>query len=102
MKFCPKCGSLLKPKEKKGKKLLVCSCGYTNKKAKIESMKEKIKQEEGMDVIDEDNVSLPKTETECPECGHEEAYYWLQQTRAGDEPETKFLKCTECKNVWRE
>ena len=29
MLFCPKCGSILRPKEKTGKKLLWCSCGFT-------------------------------------------------------------------------
>ena len=28
MLFCPKCGSIMMPKEIKGKKMLACSCGH--------------------------------------------------------------------------
>jgi len=44
---------------------------------------------------------IPKT-YECPKCGHNEAYYWFMQTRAADEPPTRFYKCTRCGYVWRE
>jgi len=27
--FCPDCGSILRPKEKAGKKILFCSCGFS-------------------------------------------------------------------------
>ncbi|MBI2108536.1 transcription factor S, partial [Candidatus Woesearchaeota archaeon] len=30
------------------------------------------------------------------------AYFWLVQTRAGDEPETKFLRCEKCSHTWRD
>ncbi|MEK6946569.1 MAG: transcription factor S, partial [Nanoarchaeota archaeon] len=33
---------------------------------------------------------------------HKTAYFWLVQTRAGDEPETKFLKCEKCGHTWRD
>ena len=39
---------------------------------------------------------------ECPKCGHRTAYFWLVQTRAGDEPETKFLRCEKCGHTWRD
>lgn len=104
MMFCPKCGSILMPKKQKDQTVLVCgSCGYTNKKAEGLELKEEVKKKN--DVIevasDEDSV-LPETEAECPKCKNGTAYYWLVQTRAGDEPETKFLKCTKCKHTWRD
>jgi len=46
--------------------------------------------------------TLPKTKVECPKCGFAEAYYWEMQTRAGDEPATRFFKCAKCGYVWRE
>jgi DNA-directed RNA polymerase subunit M len=30
------------------------------------------------------------------------AYFWTQQTRGADEPETRFFKCTKCSHTWRE
>ena len=32
--FCPKCGSILRPKDKGTKKILYCSCGFTKSLAK--------------------------------------------------------------------
>lgn len=103
--FCPKCGHLLVPKIVENKRILVCSfCNYKEKsveKAKIREVKEK-KEKEIEVVKKEDYETLPLTETECPKCGHKKAYYWLVQTRAADEPETRFLKCEKCKHIWRE
>ena len=45
--------------------------------------------------------TLPLTDADCPKCEHEKAYYWLVQTRAGDEADTKFLKCEKCKHTSR-
>ena len=36
------------------------------------------------------------------ECGLGKARFWLVQTRASDEPETKFFKCEKCKHTWRD
>lgn len=101
MLFCPKCGSILKPKTEKGKKFLACSCGYTNRKEKA-TITEKVKEKEDITVIEEDDRKLPVTEAVCPECGHNEAGFWTAQTRAGDEPETRFMKCTKCGHTWRD
>jgi DNA-directed RNA polymerase subunit M len=99
--FCPKCGSLLKPK-KNNRNIIACSCGY-KKKSEGMSVKETIKsKEKKVEVIDKEIETLPKMKAECPKCKHDTAYYWLLQTRAGDEPETKFLKCEKCKHIWRD
>ncbi len=101
--FCPKCGSLLRPKKEKGKKVLYCTCGYTKKDAEPteikETMEEPVKE---VEVVSEDDQTLPETEAACPKCKNHKAFYWMQQTRAGDEPETRFLRCTQCKHTWRE
>lgn len=105
--FCPKCKSILQPKkDEKGKVCMTCSCGYTDNKPAPSSIKEEKKKSEtpetNFDVADEDIETLPKTKVECEKCGNDECYYWLIQTRAGDESETRFLKCTKCKHTWRE
>ncbi len=43
-----------------------------------------------------------KTRVKCPKCGNMEAYVWIEQTRAADEPPTKIYKCTKCGYMWRE
>ena len=100
MIYCPKCGSIILPT--KGKSIAVCSCGYRSKE-KLESLKEKVNTPTyTVEVVKKEIETLPSTEIECPKCEHGKAFYWTLQTRAGDEGETKFLKCAKCKHVWRD
>ncbi len=102
MRFCPKCGSILIPKKEGKKKILSCSCGYKEKTEKLE-LKEKIKKKKEIEAIEEEIEVYPLTDdVECPKCKHNKAYYWEVQTRASDEPATKFLKCEKCKHTWRD
>ena len=104
--FCPKCGSIMKPRKEKDKIVMICSCGHTSKSssapAPLKEEKRVNKDEAEVGVVDKDFETLPITKEECPKCGNKEAYYWLVQTRSGDEAETKFLKCTKCKHTWRD
>ncbi len=100
--FCPKCGSLLMPKKEEGKKIMACSCGFKDKNAETNKIKEVVEKNREVEVVDEANETLPKTEAECSKCGHNEAYFWMIQTRASDEPETRFFRCGKCKYTWRE
>ena len=93
------------PKKEDSKKVLVCSCGYKSSDPSLavirETMKSKAKH---VEVVSEKNdyEHLPKINAECPKCKHKKAYYWLVQTRAGDEPETRFNRCEKCGHVWRD
>lgn len=101
--FCPKCGSLLRPTEKKGKKVFACPrCGHVAGKGTSMEVKEKISQEKSIEVVEKEPEIKPKVKAKCPKCGHDEAYFWTMQTRAADEPETQFFKCTKCGHQWRE
>ena len=103
--FCPKCGSILVPKNEGGKTVLRCSCGYTSTNAeagKITEKKTEKNEERLFEAAEEDKITAPVTETDCPKCHNGKAYYWTRQTRAGDEGETKFHQCTKCKHKWRE
>lgn len=96
---------MLTPKKEKNNTILACKCGYTDKKVEeIETIKEKISTEDKkVEIIgDEEAKTLPLTDAECEKCGHEKAYFWTIQTRASDEPETKFLKCEKCNHTWRD
>lgn len=83
-------------------------CGYekhvTNPGAYRITLSSRHTPEKSILVIDKEvKVEvLPKAKAECSNCGHTEAYYWEVQTRAGDEPATRFFKCTKCGHVWRE
>lgn len=101
--FCPDCGSLLKNRQQKTKTIQFCSCGYSSDLKEETTFKETIdhKDDEIQVIEDKDDIH-PLTDAECEKCKHNKAYYWLKQTRAGDEPETKFYKCENCKHTWRD
>jgi DNA-directed RNA polymerase subunit M len=101
--FCPKCGSILIPKKEGNKTVLSCSCGYTDKKGDKIKVREVIKKKREIEAVEEEPEIHPLTsDIECPKCSHKKAYYWEIQTRASDEPATKFLKCEKCKHIWRD
>jgi len=105
LQFCPKCGSTLLPQKKDKKVFLACPKGdYTTTKGskvitRLTHEREKIvvigKEEEKI-------RTLPKAKVECPKCSNHEAFYWLVQTRGGDESSTQFFRCTQCGTTWRE
>lgn len=107
MDFCPECGKMILPKkDDNGDSYLECTCGYTNKLSEDDKNKYSIKTDVETEdtVIDkgEDIEMRPKTTAECPECGNNEAYWELRQTRSADEAETRFFQCTECGRKWRD
>ncbi len=106
MQFCPKCGKLMLPKKTdKGVVLACSSCEYTAGGGELEEYKvvKKSRAEGEVTVVEGENErALPTTAVSCPGCGHGRAYWWLRQTRAGDEPSTRFYRCVKCGKVWRE
>jgi len=100
MEFCPKCGSVLVEKNKKAK---CARCSYSSKnKFKLKTSEKVNKQQEVGIIKDKDTDVFPTMTTVCRECGNREAYFWSAQTRAADEAETRFYRCTRCKHTWRE
>ena len=100
MEFCPKCGAVLVQKTKN----FGCPrCNYlTKEKIKINTS-EKIEEVKEIVVIKGKEINTdPVIAETCKKCGHGESYFWTIQTRAGDEAETKFFKCTKCEYTWRD
>lgn len=110
--FCPTCEKILrKKKAADGSFILKCiGCGYEGpyvkagkKKTISKALEKKILDNKTRVVGEEPDIDLkPRTEVECPECGHFEAFYEQFQTRSADEPATTFYSCTKCKHRWRE
>jgi DNA-directed RNA polymerase subunit M len=101
----------MKPVNEGGVYYLVCTrCGYKVKATEEDlrgyGIRVKIghsEKEKTLVLKEGDEASLPITrEVTCPKCGYHEAYYWVVQTRAADEPPTRFYKCRRCGHVWRE
>jgi DNA-directed RNA polymerase subunit M len=104
MEFCDDCGSMMKTE---GDVWVCGSCG--NETARTEAAEQQAVTTQGQqesEVVDTSEVSAedmgPTTETRCPECGNDRAFWEMKQIRAADESETRFFTCTECEHKWRE
>lgn len=101
MEFCPKCGAVMFPSNRRFK----CQCGYemeiTDKLKDKYNVSEEVESKDTVIFTGDDVGTLPTTRAECPKCGNMEAFWWLQQTRRADESETRFFRCTRCKYTWR-
>ncbi|MBS3147695.1 transcription factor S [Candidatus Woesearchaeota archaeon] len=101
MMFCPKCKSIMMPKLEKGKKYLVCGCGY-KQEAQSVTLKESVKASADIAVVGDEKSVNVVIDARCPKCDHGKAEYWELQTRSADEPPTRFHKCLKCRHTWRE
>ncbi|PIX51125.1 MAG: transcription factor S [Candidatus Aenigmarchaeota archaeon CG_4_10_14_0_8_um_filter_37_24] len=108
IEFCKKCGNLLIAEKRSGRYGWYCRrCNKfsSDDKAKTTALSEKIRDEdEKIKVVnpEDEYLQYPVTDVHCDKCHNNKAYWVLQQTRGGDEPQTKFFCCTKCKNKWRE
>lgn len=99
MEFCEKCGGVIVLKEGKA---ACASCGHKSKKVPKLKTSEAGGEKGKIAVIrDSEDAVYPTVEMRCPKCKNNKCYFWTMQTRAGDESETKFYKCTNCKHTWR-
>ena len=100
MQFCPKCGAVLIMKSKN----YGCPrCTYSTKEKVKLVTSEKQEAKKKIEVTSEkDSQTFPIISEECPKCKNIKAFFWTVQTRAADESETKFFKCTKCEHAWRE
>jgi DNA-directed RNA polymerase subunit M len=89
--------------DKKGRIVLPgTSKGKAKQKEKIK-FTEKVEEKKDIGILKKkDSDVFPVIAETCQKCGHKEAYFWTSQTRAGDEAETRFFKCTKCEHTWRE
>ena len=105
MQFCPKCRQALIPTKKEKIVVLACpKCGEETRRS--DPMVQKFgKPKESVVVIgkeDRNIQTLPTMKVNCQKCGHGEAFYWMVQTRGGDEASTQFFRCVKCGVTWRE
>lgn len=105
MDYCEACDGLIVPEKKSQETSFKCrSCGkpYEKEGGDLKITEKNEEDRKSIDVEDKDTDNLPTTDWDCPECGNDEAYWWMLQTRSADEPETRFFKCTECDHTMRE
>jgi DNA-directed RNA polymerase subunit M len=103
MKFCPKC----EVKLKKSDLGLECSkCGYIEGQKVKQTKKIVGEKEPDFSLLafdgDEGEESYSTIKIICEKCGHDQAVWWMFQTRSADEPTTRFYRCQKCKYTWRD
>jgi DNA-directed RNA polymerase subunit M len=105
MEFCDDCGSMMKTE---GDAWVCGSCGAEKLRDEEKEKRQAVttQGQEETEIIDTSDVEAEEmgatTETRCPECGNDRAFWEMKQIRAADESETRFFTCTECGHKWRE
>lgn len=109
MEFCEECGGMLVSQKKDGETVMECrNCGHVQDVEEEDMKVTEEKEEDPMDRLNvneegEDDTTHPTVKQKCNKCGEEtEHEWWMKQTRASDEPPTRFYRCTECGNVYKE
>ena len=107
MQFCDDCGSMMKSVQGR----MVCTDDDCASEAdRDEELAERFvstAEQTDADVIETDEAAAfegkpTATDVTCEACGHTEAWYTIKQTASADEPPTRFFKCKDCGNRWRE
>lgn len=83
--------------------VLICSkCDHREDGSSVTSQHTDVVPE--LDVLTEEDGKgmLPTTKIDCDRCGHDEAVWWMLQTRSADEPTTQFYRCVKCNHTWRD
>ncbi|MHA1732083.1 MAG: RPA12/RPB9/RPC11 RNA polymerase family protein [Promethearchaeota archaeon] len=113
MSFCPKCEGLLYPRNKNGKKYLVCrNCGYQRSaKGTPDEEKSIYKHTQTIEHHPSERIAakvldkayydalVPESALKnfrCPRCGFDRATLQTRQTRSADEGMTHFIICLKC------
>ena len=111
MNFCPECRMRLvisSGSEASSKVSLKCpNCNYVLQSEEDPVVSKTIGKPlvNPVVIIGEDEAKikmLPTMKYECERCGNTEAFWWMRQTRGGDEATTRFFRCTKCNLTWRE
>ena len=101
-KVCPKCGAAADQTKTAVSIPKLDPNSMEAKKLEAAKEKEKLKRElKNCPVVEGIEGTMPRTNVPCPKCEHNEAYWYLRQTRKSDEPETTFLTCCKCGHKWR-
>jgi len=110
MKFCPKCGTLMRI-DRQTKEWYCPSCGYREPITEEEKKKLRVttKVNKPLDddiiVIDDEIGNGNITRAHCPRCNREvEAFFWVMHVPVsdGEDEEVIMYKCKKCGYVWRE
>lgn len=80
------------------------TCSYASNVSKKYISRVKLKRKEVDDILGGAHAweNVDRTETKCPHCQHNFAYFMQIQIRSADEPMTTFYKCVKCMRQWND
>ena len=88
--------------DEKGKVRFSCrKCGQASRNKDLKIVDSSTKKSK-LFFVDDKEKELETVKVKCPACGKMKASFWIIQTRAADEPPTKFFKCVACEHTWRD
>jgi DNA-directed RNA polymerase II subunit RPB9 len=109
LKFCPETNDLLYPKEDKDTRRLIYRCKNCDyyEQAEVSDycvyVSENKRGEKVNPIIQQDvrnDPTLPRTkDVRCPQCNHNEAVFFSQNTESGM---TLYFNCVSCGHKWRD
>ncbi|KAI8917998.1 hypothetical protein BC831DRAFT_501718 [Entophlyctis helioformis] len=105
MYFCPTCANLLLVQSgERGNELFCQSCPYVCRVEKPLTKKQTFERKAIDDVLGgaKSWENVDQTDTTCPKCDNNRAYFMQIQIRSADEPMSIFFRCVRCANQWRE
>lgn len=108
MLFCPTCGNLLLTRTNaQGLQQFFCqACPYIFDIHRKYSSKLELERKQVDDVLGGADAwkNVDSTDSACPKCDHNRAYFMQIQIRSADEPSSIFYKCClpQCGHQWRE
>ncbi len=103
MKFCPRCGHLVIPKEKDNKIIVDCSkCDFYQESTLDEhKLSDKTKPTQKLEIAEDKNL-LAVYDHECKKCGYNKAQLIEISATRTDEDDIIIWKCGKCGAVERE
>ncbi|KAK1944388.1 DNA-directed RNA polymerase III subunit RPC10 [Phytophthora citrophthora] len=105
MHFCPSCGNiLLVEPDSDGMRFFCQTCPYLFQINDKVEKKVPLQRKQVDDVLGGEEAweNVDQTETRCPHCEYNKAYFMQIQIRSADEPSTTFYKCVQCKKQWND
>lgn len=113
IRFCPDCQNMLHPKDNEKKLAFEClskNCPYTIEVEDSEShhdnlVSKKEFQKEKNVIVDAEfalDPTMPREQTNCPECNHNEAVFFISSDIEDTKIVLVYICCNrECGNFWR-
>jgi DNA-directed RNA polymerase subunit M len=104
LEFCPTCKKILSL-DLRARKLRCGTCGYERSIMETKLYSEKTLKPKQTLILGPRDISNAHTRKKvCPECGNDEAYFWMhgRSKENAPEPSNRFYKCTRCGHAWKE